>query len=258
MGTAYSKHWIEPTYVFCASSFLYNIIYAIAYKRNITLPPFNRLEFASTVISNINVLCLLFGVPVALYYERLWEVPVITDGRSIKKTLNVWTVFTTYFIVDMSWELVLWAIHRNTDNAFKLRKAILAHHVFAGSLLFLMQVPDPKYFWWPFMVFSIMEGSTFFLNLQYFVKFYGLSKRHRALSKLLFVISWFVLRVPSALYGLWWLIHYWRRIMDASLIKGSLVAFIMIFNGLMQGTWSLLLIKHVIAYYRKSRGVHFH
>eukprot|EP01084_Bolivina_argentea_P033302 61618_1 len=118
----------------------------------------------------------------------------------------VYVFFAAYMIVDMILHLYFYC--KYPAKLVRRRYDTLIHHLCAALPLFLFEIPDPLYAWAPINCIIGIEISTIFLNLQWFLRYFE-HTAHIKWSKIAFLLTWFMIRVPVISYSGWWLIYNW-------------------------------------------------
>eukprot|EP01084_Bolivina_argentea_P038653 71485_1 len=248
MGNVLSKQWISGLSSYGLGLCVYSAVYAISFLRRMKMHGNTRkdsMEFASSVISIINALFVTITAAFFMLYHKYWDTPVrCQPGLYFEACL----FSNSYFTVDGLADILIWTINKNTKHKFKLRIDVVLHHIFAHLFIPLLEIPNPVYFWFLLSMASFIEISTIFLNIQFFAKFLNLSKKFKAISKFGFVLSWFMCRLPASIAMIWWLVHYFTNIKSLPLIKSVSVSILVILNGIVQGLWSIQIIKKIIQY----------
>eukprot|EP01084_Bolivina_argentea_P196932 337567_1 len=252
MGANVSKEWQYGTVTFASSVFVHFIVYVSIMRKRIALHPFERMEFASTILSSINAIIMASSGPLAICHGKLWETPVVSDYPNFHIIFGAYMQFSAYLMVDLCGDIVCYCYYKNTKHAFDFRKIIMIHHFVGMFIMPLLQIPEPKYYWFVLAILSFHEFSTLFLNLKYFAQHFKASKKFRAVSKLLFAASWFFSRVPGVILMILWFIKYWDSIMATPKTKKICVIILAVCNILFQSGWTAMLIQKIISYFMNT------
>eukprot|EP01084_Bolivina_argentea_P174773 302732_1 len=143
MTNSFSKEWRIPLIVFALSVTIHTMVYIYMFKRKKKLKPFERMEFASNVVSTINALSAVLLAPVAILYHKLWEIPFVSDGRSVDVAVSSAMQVTAYALVDFVGDIFCWYYYKETADSFKPRTVFILHHIFLFSLLLSLTIPHP-------------------------------------------------------------------------------------------------------------------
>eukprot|EP01084_Bolivina_argentea_P234082 394098_1 len=167
--------------------------------------PKKCLQMGSTTISTIH--SFIFCISLYDFFaNKRWEKPIFDEPKLIG---HIWAIGIGYFVADLLAYIVCILIY--DKNIIPRRWDIIIHHVIIIAAWFLWEWPKPIHAWYCASIFPAMEISTIFLNFQWFGKLFK-KKRLEKISKRLFFISWFVVRVPISVYGIRWLIKYNEQI----------------------------------------------
>ena len=151
------------------------------------------------------------------------------------------------------------------EKTIPRRWDIVIHHLFAFFGWLIIEFPYPIYLWTPVMLSMMMEISTTWLNLQWFGKFYK-HKRLEKYSQYLFVLFWFIGRVPMAVYINYYVLSNWTEIWKELPIQvAAMACFTCIAAaGLLQLIWTVFIAHNLIKRMYKNdknqtlKTVHMH
>jgi len=204
--------------------------------KNEVYTPENCMKYSSCILSVINcIICSLAGF--SIFYHKYWIDPIYgTPGLPF----YVSATCQAYFIVDLGGDIIVYFWY----NLAQFRFDVLIHHCFALSVIPWMTIPIPKYAWFMITIAFSFEISTIFLNGTFFCKWYNKSDSLTMKYKLGFLISWFLVRVPGSIGLIVWLILFRERLYNEyPLTKFIGVVALSGFNFLMQGLWTVLIVR---------------
>eukprot|EP01084_Bolivina_argentea_P082624 149584_1 len=242
MGNTQSKAiWRIYVGEMCTVSLFYGILYSLIIKTLVKkgFSPNDCLQLAtntgSTIHSVIMQIFMLF-----FFIEKKWKSSVISNPTSSGHT---WVWWTSYMIIDCL--LHIGFFNKYSKSIVPRRFDIVAHHFFFMLPLFLINFPDPYYWWPPLHFIALGEISNIFLNAQWFAKYFKKKKLSNQL-KIAFMISWFVFRVPTVVFAYWWTIKKFQEIWKTTPIRVAICTLIILFGGsLPQIFWTRLIILKV-------------
>eukprot|EP01084_Bolivina_argentea_P042558 78470_1 len=243
----YQKFWTDFAIQFGSGIVLYTVILLAIYLKRCKYSQRNtNLKFTSNFAGIVNgVICSMccftnlyrlkyWNVENEMIYGEQYNVPfycALLMGYSL-----VDTMFMLYFIV------------KYDKNTIERRYDMIAHHVFILLLYPLMNFPKPIYFHSVYGIGIGVEVSSTFLNIQWFVTHYKLSKRKQSFSKLLFIISWFAARVPATVFAVFVVIKYCKSIINTLPVRVIIMAFFLAFSNMfMNGIWTIMIIKKIFS-----------
>eukprot|EP01084_Bolivina_argentea_P071393 129829_1 len=247
MTNAQSKeYWTMYSSEIFVGTVLYGLLYfCIGWKaRKHNLLPNDCLQFSSNVGSTINaILVVLFSI--FWFIHKRWKEKVVSNPRM---NGHQWCFLTSYMIADAL--LLLLHYLRYPANVISRRYMLILHHIVAGGMMFLVEYPNPFYCWNATSIVLIGELSTIFLNLQWFAMYFG-NKTLKKYFQVMFVISWFLVRLPAIGYLFWYMVHFRDRILNEAPIRVAISTFTLIsLITAIQIPWTaviiLKIIKHVM------------
>lgn len=206
--------------------------------------PDHCMTASSKTLSTIHSIVMLTSFFDFFYYQR-WKSPLIDEpGLSG----HIWAIASSYFVSDTIAHLVCFSTYHKSIIHRKWEK--IYHHSLAILWWFICQWPTFKNAWSFFSPIYCGEISTIFLNLYWFGK-NGIYK-HKKLEKifqLIFVILWFIVRIPIMIYCLKWLFINWNLMRDNPEFPLRAMIYIVMTSFLMlplQLTWTALIIRKVL------------
>eukprot|EP01084_Bolivina_argentea_P158023 275316_1 len=223
----------------CFYGLLYFIIYmGSAFKKDSS--PKHCLSVATNIASTINSF-LMVAFFMFFFIDKRWGNPIKDQPKAAG---HAYAFFTSYMLMDLLLHIIMYSKYPNT--IIPRRYLIIIHHVLSSSLIFLIAFPDPYYGWSPLNCAIGAEVTTIFLNFQWFAAYFKNSKL-ASLFILLFVITWFTVRLPIFGYIIWWMIFYWDRIFDEMPFRIAFFSIFLSFAGsLIQIPWTIMIISKLI------------
>eukprot|EP01084_Bolivina_argentea_P272617 464222_1 len=251
MANAYSKEWFLASIVAAGSLVSYSAIFRIIYQRSVSqLSPQESKIISSCIISTIHaIVCSLCGI-IGVFYHKYWK--TINEENEPGIPFYIFSQVAGYMIADAFAEIIIYLQYKNHAKFnFKLDWKIIVHHIVA-LLPLLLQIPKPVYYWFVISLFPLMEISTIFLNVQQMGKYFKFSKMVRKYSKLAFISTWFIVRVPIFVVIWWRIIYYFKKYFALSFARG-----IALFGGftvltILNTSWTATIIKKVINYFNNT------
>eukprot|EP01084_Bolivina_argentea_P234080 394093_1 len=211
MGNKQSKHY---QYIFggefAAATIAYHVIFwkLFAYfEKAKKKSPIDCLHLSTNTISTIHSVISLLTLYDFFSYKR-WEKPTIDEPRLAG---HIVAFGCGYFVADTIAHLTCYYVYKPTE--ISRRWDIIFHHIFGALWWFIGQWPRFIWGWNAYSTTFGVEASTIFLNMQWFGEYFKL-KRLNKYSKILFLISWYFIRIPIVCYCVFWLIKYWKQIND--------------------------------------------
>eukprot|EP01084_Bolivina_argentea_P079967 144912_1 len=238
-------------------SILYAIIFIFVFtkltaKGLMDFSPKDAKTIGSSVISLINAIICSFGGVFALFYHMYWK--SVNTKNEPGVTFYGVAAFSAYFFIDTIIEILLYLYFKNNKKLkIPLDVTIIAHHILSLFPL-AIEIPKPVYYWFYISLIMMLESSTIFLNLQIFGKHFDgtVAKKLRKYSKLGFVLSWFVVRVPVFVLIWWKIISQFNKFISISFVRSciGLIAFAVL--TLLNGGWTVVIIQKIIGYLNKT------
>eukprot|EP01084_Bolivina_argentea_P217520 369272_1 len=249
MGQTYSKQWVGASSTVVTFLCVYSIIFRFTYKRLMKSTRFTPNEckiISSTAISMLNAsLCIMGGIG-SLFYDQYWK--RINEESEPGVSFYAWSAFTGYSIIDSMVEIILHlAYKKNPQFTIPLDWGIIMHHILGLSPL-AIQIPKPVYYWFVLSLWLLFEVSTIFLNFQKLGKYFSTSKRFRKYNKFLFLLSWFLVRLPIIIITWWRIIYYFKKFFDISFVRACIVFVTFLLFTLLNIAWTATIVKKIIAY----------
>eukprot|EP01084_Bolivina_argentea_P002031 3745_1 len=208
MGKAYSTLFGIYAAEFTAGVVVYHSIFwkIFAHCENTRkLNPKQSLLFATNTLSTIHSVWFLSSF-YDFFINKRWQKPLIDEPRLGG---HIWSIGTAYFVVDLLGHIICFLNYNK--KVIPRRWDIIAHHIVCGLGFFLWEIPTPIYAWNIASLYPLMEISTIFLNLQWFARHYKHIKMEK-ISKILFLVTWLLVRVPITIYTASWLFMYHNKI----------------------------------------------
>ena len=214
--------------------------------------PDDCMTTSSKTLSTIHSILMLTSFFDFFYYQR-WESPLIDEpGLSG----HIWSIASSYFVADTIAHLLCFVSYSKSIIPRKWDK--IYHHLLAILWWFICQWPTFKNGWSFFSPIYAAEISTIFLNLYWFGK-NGIYK-HKKLEKIfqmLFVILWFLVRVPIMIYSLKWLFNNWNTMKDNPEFPKRAMVYIVITLFLMmplQLIWTAMIVRKIMQKMGHNKG----
>eukprot|EP01084_Bolivina_argentea_P140694 247292_1 len=227
---------------------LYCYIVWKSYKKG--LSPKDCLSLTTNIGSTVNG---VFGTVASLWFfiDKKWKEPVTGNPGS---TGHIMSFITSYFVADMALPILFYL--KYSSQIVPRRYSVIFHHIIMGSMMFLINYPEPYYGWIILAICPTLgELSTVFLNAQWFGKFFKCQKLAKY-AKIGFVISWFIVRIPLFLFVLWWLIYYWKRIWQEMPLRVAIVSVAVTVGLLLLNIpWTIIIILKIIKATSKNKIV---
>eukprot|EP01084_Bolivina_argentea_P292776 503424_1 len=167
--------------------------------------PMDCLNLSTNIISTIHSFISTLALLDFFTYRR-WEKPTIDEPRLVG---HIIAVGTGYMFADVVAHLNCYFVYKSTE--VQRRWDTIIHHILNIGWWFCCEWPE---FIWGWAALSPIYGgeiSTLFLNAQWFAKYFK-KENLKNISQILFLITWFFVRVPIAIYATWWVIKYWKKI----------------------------------------------
>jgi len=191
------------------SAVIYWAIFWKLFKKSelIGKTPKDCLSIATNTISTIHSLLSLPALFDFFYHQR-WNAPLIDEpGLSG----HIWAIGNGYLISDLFAHFACFMFY--DKSIIPRRWDSIAHHIISLGYWFICQWPTFKNAWAIFSSMYAIELSTIFLNTQWFGKHFKMKKLEKV-SKILFVITWFLVRVPVLTYVMVWLFQKFEEMRD--------------------------------------------
>ena len=231
--------WFKWMWIFGSSMMIYTIIYRYAFEKQVSNSdhtPENCMKYSSCLLSIINcILCSIAGI--SIFYHKYWIDPIYGIPGI---PFYISATCQSYFIVDLGGDIIIYFWY----NLVSFRFDVLIHHCFALSVIPWMTIPIPQYAWFILSIAFSFEFSTIFLNATFFCKWYNKSESVTIKYKIGFLISWFIVRVPGTIGVVVWVIMFRERLYNEYPLEKFIgVILLSIFNAIMQGLWTILIIR---------------
>eukprot|EP01084_Bolivina_argentea_P099262 178432_1 len=249
MGNEQSKYVSTFSAELGISTIVYNVIFwtIFAYfQQKLKKPPKDCLNLATNSISTLNATICLFGLYDFLKFTRWGKV---VDEPKLAG--HLWAIFMGYFTADLFAHIICFMNYN--QNIVPRRWDVIVHHILALGAWFGIMWPKFTWGWAFFSIALCMELPTIFLNLQWFGKYFKLKKLENV-SKILFLLTWFLVRMPIVIYGFYWFIKYWKQIKKEWPLRIFIYSVV---NAItmtpLQIAWSVFLLKNLWNTVKKSR-----
>eukprot|EP01083_Nonionella_stella_P136017 413733_1 len=246
MGNSYSKNYKWAATEVGIGTASYSFIFWKLFRkyREAGIAPNDCLSIATNTISSIN--CLIGLAAFATFFtDKRWENPIIDDPKLAGHLVPlVWT----YMLVDVVAHFICYALFNKQD--IPRRPDIIIHHFISLIVYPLMLIPKPIYYWFLYTLLLGVETSTVFLNLQWFAKHFKWKKKIRGFMKFCFLMTWYGVRMPIIVVSIWWMIKYWKDILETPKYKAMGIITLNTIHVILQVVWSIVLFVKVIAYFK--------
>eukprot|EP01084_Bolivina_argentea_P159006 276947_1 len=239
MGNQQSKLMCMFGGEYIASTIIYHVIFwklFTHFQKVKNKPPKDCLNIATNTISTINSIISCLAFYDFFVYQR-WKKPTIDDPLLAG---HIWAFGSGYFTADLIAHIVCFMAYNS--KKIPRRWDVLLHHIILVNWWFIGVWPKFIYGWNVYSIFYGVEMSTIFLNLQWFGKYFE-NKKLENMSKKLFILTWYLVRVPIIIYCIYWFFKYWDKINNDMPLAAKIYLFVgLIFLTPLQFIWSVLII----------------